>query len=97
MSRRLDPRADGRSAATPSALDPMADAAKAPAAAAAAAYLSAAKAAIDVEFGDGYAAEHPELVAAFMQAAAIEAATNGGRIAVREICEALVALKPRLF
>lgn len=35
-------------------------------------FLGAAVIRIDREFGEGYAAAHPELVAAFMQAAAIE-------------------------
>ncbi len=32
-------------------------------------YMARAKAAIDESFGEGYAAAHPELVGAFMQAA----------------------------
>ncbi|MGA9267877.1 MAG: hypothetical protein WBV79_15700 [Rhodomicrobium sp.] len=36
----------------------------------AAEYLNAAVREIDAEFGEGYAAKHPELVAAFMQTAA---------------------------
>jgi len=33
-------------------------------------YLNAARRHIDEQFGDGYAAKHPELVAAFVQACA---------------------------
>jgi hypothetical protein len=35
-------------------------------------YLARAKRAIDEEFGEGFAAEHPELVVGFMQTAAID-------------------------
>lgn len=35
-------------------------------------YMARAKAAIDESFGEGYAAAHPELVGAFMQAAAAD-------------------------
>ena len=62
-----------------------------------AAYLAHARAAIDAELGEGYAASNPELVAAFLQASAIESAVNAGRIASRETCETLLKLKPRLF
>lgn len=36
------------------------------------AYMKQAEASVDEQFGDGYAAAHPELVAAFIQAAASE-------------------------
>ncbi len=62
-----------------------------------AAYLAAAREAIDATFGDGFAARNPDLVAAFLQACAIEAAVNAGRIASRETNETLLKLKPRLF
>ena len=65
--------------------------------AAVASYLTEAKAQIDAAFGAGHAAAHPELVAAFVQACAIEAAVNAGRIASRETNETLLKLKPRLF
>lgn len=38
-------------------------------------YLMDAVRSIDGQFGDGYAAAHPELVAAFIQACAIDYAT----------------------
>ena len=60
-------------------------------------YLRSARAAIDAEMGEGYAAAHPELIAAFLQASAIESAVNAGRIASRETNETLLRLKPRLF
>lgn len=40
------------------------------------AYLRAGTKAIDDQFGDGYAKEHPELVAAFMQVAAKDFAAS---------------------
>jgi hypothetical protein len=73
------------------------DATKTQAPAAVASYLAEARAAIDATFGEGHAARHPELVAAFLQACAIEAAVNAGRIASRETNETLLKLKPRLF
>lgn len=60
-------------------------------------YLAEARAAVDAEFGEGHAARHPELVAAFLQACAIEAAVNAARIASRETNETLLKLKPRIF
>ena len=60
-------------------------------------YLGAARASIDAAFGDGHAAANPALVAAFLQACAIEAAVNAGRIASRETNETILRLKPRLF
>lgn len=60
-------------------------------------YLRESVAAIDAELGEGYAAAHPQLVAAMVQACAIERAVNSGRVSVRDVCEALVSLKPRLF
>lgn len=65
--------------------------------AAAALYLAEARRAVDAEFGEGYAAAHPELLAAMIQASAIEAAVNAGRIASRETNEAILKLKPRIF
>lgn len=35
-------------------------------------YMARARAAIDESFGEGYAAAHPELIGAFMQAAAAD-------------------------
>ena len=76
--------------------------------AATAASLRAARAAIDSEFGDGYAAGHPELVAAMLQATAIESAVEAGNAATdrvldrvtrlsRDTNETILKLKPRLF
>jgi hypothetical protein len=39
-------------------------------------YLDAAVAKIDGRFGRGYASEHPELIAAFMQTCAIESTAD---------------------
>lgn len=71
-------------------------------------YLEAARGAIDGVFGEGHAARHPELVAAFLQAAAIESAVAAGRAASaetlhvvsrlsRDTNETLLKLKPRIF
>jgi uncharacterized protein involved in propanediol utilization len=71
-------------------------------------WLREARAAIDATFGEGHAARHPELVAAFLQAAAIESAAASGRAATRdalhlaarisrETNETILKLKPRLF
>lgn len=60
-------------------------------------YLEEARRAIDRVFGEGHAAANPELVAAFVQACAIEAAINAGRIASRETNETILRMKPRLF
>ena len=76
--------------------------------AATAAALRAARTAIDAEFGEGYAAAHPELVAAMLQATAIESAVEAGRAATdqvlervtrlsRDTNETILKLKPRLF
>lgn len=73
-----------------------------------AAYLEEARHAIDATFGEGHAARHPELVAAFLQAAAIESAIASGREATaealhlagrisRETNETILKLKPRIF
>jgi len=74
----------------------------------AARYLRAAVAAIDETFGEGYARDHPELVASFLQASAIESAVETGRGTSdraldlirhlsRETNETILKLKPRLF
>jgi len=76
---------------------PILDDTKARAPDAVAHYVEAARDAIDGAFGKGHAAANPELVAAFVQACAIEAAVNAGRIASRETNETLLKLKPRLF
>jgi uncharacterized protein involved in propanediol utilization len=71
-------------------------------------YLLEARHAIDAVFGEGHAARHPELVAAFLQAAAIESAAAAGRAATddvlhtvsrlsKETNETILRLKPRLF
>jgi len=73
-----------------------------------AAHLDAAVSAIDAAFGEGYAREHPELVASLVQASAIDGAVAAGEKAhgeamalairiAREMNETLLALKPRLF
>ncbi len=75
---------------------------------AAARHLSTAITAIDAEFGEGYAARHPDLVAAMVQSSTIEAAVATGRGAHNEalslaqsltsqICETLLRLKPKFF
>lgn len=60
-------------------------------------YLEEARRGIDAVFGEGHAAANPALVAAFVQACAIEAAVNAGRIASRETNETILRMKPRLF
>ncbi|WP_371226848.1 hypothetical protein [Roseovarius sp. 2305UL8-3] len=73
-----------------------------------AAHLSEAINAIDAAFGDGYAREHPELVASLVQSRSIEAAVATGYAAHqealeladrigRETCETLLKLKPKFF
>lgn len=80
----------------------------APPAAHTTASLAAARAQIDALFGPGYAAENPTLVAAFLQAAAIEYAVTAGQAATaqtldtltnlsRQTNETLLKLKPRIF
>ncbi|QGX98832.1 hypothetical protein EI983_11335 [Roseovarius faecimaris] len=79
-----------------------------PAAPQTAARLSATIRAIDDEFGAGFARQHPELVAALVQSASIDAAVATGLMAHREAlaladrigrdtCETLLKLKPRFF
>lgn len=63
----------------------------------AALHLTDAIAAIDDALGEGYAAAHPEIMAAMVQASAIEHAVETARIASRETNETLLKLKPRLF
>jgi hypothetical protein len=71
-------------------------------------YMREAIAAIDAEFGEGYARANPALIASMIQASAIESAVNTGREAhgqamalapqiTREVCETMLKLKPRLF
>lgn len=75
---------------------------------AAARHLGDAINAIDAQFGEGYAAQHPELVASLVQSATIEAAVAKGYGAHQEalglaqsltaqICETLLRLKPKFF
>lgn len=58
----------------------------------AALWMREAVEAIDKQFGDGYAREHPELVADFMQAAAIDQAemtaqlSAYGRLVAGQVC-----------
>lgn len=70
----------------------------------AARYLRAAVAAIDETFGEGYARDHPDLVASFLQASAIETGRGTSDRALdlirhlsRETNETILKLKPRLF
>lgn len=90
------------------ATGPAPDATKTQAAESAAFYLREAVAAIDATFGDGYARDHPELVASLVQASAIDGAVNAGnhtsaeivetiRTASRETNLTLLKLKPKLF
>ena len=76
--------------------------------AAAAHWLRGARQAVDAEFGPGYAAANPALVAAFVQACALDAAVQAGRASTdqalaevgrlsRETNATLLKLKPRLF
>jgi hypothetical protein len=48
------------------------------------AYLNTAKQKIDSTFGDGYAAKHPDLIAAFMNAASQDFNTAVYAIAIQE-------------
>lgn len=75
---------------------------------AAARHLRAAIVAIETEFGPDYAAQHPDLIAALVQSATIEAAVATGHGAHQEalgmaqsltsqICETLLRLKPKFF
>ncbi|MEQ9261425.1 MAG: hypothetical protein RIG84_20245 [Roseovarius sp.] len=74
----------------------------------AARYLAEAVEAIDTQFGEGFARQHPELVASLVQSCAIDSAVATGRGAheealtlaekiSRETCETILKLKPRLF
>lgn len=76
--------------------------------AAAAHWLRASAAAVDETFGEGHAARHPELVAAMVQACAIETAVDEGRGTSARVLETLrslsretnatiLKLKPKLF
>ncbi|MFD0857780.1 hypothetical protein [Roseovarius aquimarinus] len=71
-------------------------------------HLAEAVRAIDAEFGAGYAAKHPELVASLVQSATVEAAVSTGygahqeamglaRELTSQICETLLKLKPKFF
>jgi len=73
-----------------------------------AAHLGAAAAAIDAQFGEGYAAQNPTLVAAFLLSATAETAILSGEATVRKlderiersterVCGAMESLRPRLF
>jgi hypothetical protein len=50
-------------------------------------YLTAAIAEIDKQLGRGYASEHPQLIAAFMQACAIEAVAGTLEREIRDLAE----------
>ncbi len=52
-------------------------------------YLADAVARIDNQFGDGFAAAHPELIVGFMQAAAIDFHATSVGIAAQKIAEAI--------
>lgn len=71
-------------------------------------HLARAVEAIDAQFGEGFARQHPELVASLVQSATIESAVATGYVAHRqaldlaekigaETCETILKLKPRLF
>jgi len=71
-------------------------------------HLARAVEAIDAQFGDGFARQHPELVASLVQSATIESAVTTGYTAHRqalalgeklggEVCETLLKLKPKFF
>ncbi len=75
-------------------------------------FLKRAVAAIDAEFGEGYAAANPALVGSFLQSASIESAilsadaaleTTLGTVlphadkSIERVCASLEYLKPRLF
>lgn len=92
----------------PDASRPPLDQTKTAAPDATAHYMNQAIETIDAAFGPGYAREHPDLLAAMIQASAIEAAVEAGREAHgqamvladrigRETCETILKLKPRLF
>lgn len=49
-------------------------------------YMKQAKTDIDAIFSDGYAEQHPELIAAYMQTAAVDFGTRAGLF---EVCEAI--------
>ena len=70
--------------------------------------LSSAVTAIDAQFGQGYARDHPDLVASLVQSATIDAAVATGMEAHAQAlqlasdlgqqgCETLLKLKPRIF
>jgi hypothetical protein len=71
-------------------------------------HLADAVQAIDAQFGEGYARDHPDLVASLVQSATIEAAVATGygahqealaaahRISA-EMGETILKLKPRIF
>ncbi len=84
------------------------EARQADAAAAAGGYLRAAVERIDGIFGQGYAREHPELVAGMVQSMTIEAAVASGREAHEQVLavvqrvshetnDTILKMKPRLF
>ena len=54
-------------------------------------YLRGAVAAIDTQFGDGYAQKHPALVGAFLQAAAIDFHAASVAVKLQEVAQALDA------
>ena len=71
-------------------------------------HLTDAIAAIDGAFGEGYAAENPTLVAAFLQSASLETAILSGEATVsfldtrvekstERVCKAMENLRPRIF
>lgn len=81
---------------------------QADAAAAAGGYLRLAVERIDALFGEGYAREHPELVASMVQSMTLEAAVRTGREAHEQVLavvqrlshetnETILKMKPRLF
>jgi hypothetical protein len=57
-------------------------------------YMGYAKDDIDTIFGDGYAVKHPELVAAYMQASAMDFHSAALSVAADKISDALITLQP---
>ncbi|KAE9648084.1 hypothetical protein EJA70_02870 [Pseudomonas sp. PB103] len=54
-------------------------------------YLRAAIRQIDAELGDGYAAKNPQLIAAFIKAAATDFTSSCSIIAAQEVAESLTS------
>ncbi len=59
-------------------------------------YFQEAVAMIDSKFGEGYAKKHPELVGAFMNAAARDFASSSQVVAAQKITSALYYIASRI-